>query len=157
MKLVDLWQQLRDRFKQYANTELASEWLDRNSLRVRELFSNVRIRDIVFEPIKDVFNSVGSSPDERIRSVITQVAVANAVLAGLPGQLGVGVVVCMGLEGWMALTIAREVGLKIERASDIWKYFGLLAGVSVTILAAFKVLLGFAFALFAIIALVSIQ
>ena len=51
----------------------------------------------------------------------------------------------------MAYTIAREVGLNVERLSDIWKYFGLLAGVSVTILAAFKVVLGFAFSLFAIV------
>jgi hypothetical protein len=112
-----MWQQIRDRFRRYADTNNASDWLDRNASRVHELFRNVRIRDIVFEPIKDVFNSVGSSPEDRIRSVITQVAVSNAVLAGLPGQMGVGVFVCMGLEGWMAWTIAREVGLKVDRIS----------------------------------------
>jgi hypothetical protein len=145
------WQDLNARFRRYRETGGASDWLNRNSTRVRELFSNVRLRDIAFEPIKDVFVSVGNAADDRIRSVITQVAVANAVLAGLPGQLGVGVIVCMGLEGWMAWTIARDVGLKVEKFSDIWKYFGLLAGVSVTILAAFKVLLGFAFSLFSIL------
>lgn len=145
------WQQLGDRFRGYTSTEAASEWLDRNYSRVRELFRNVRIRDVVFEPIKDVFNAVGDTPEDRIRSVITQVAVSNAVLAGLPGRMGIGVVVCMGLEGWMALTIAREVGLKIERVSDIWAYFGLLAGIGVTILSVFRVLLGLAFSMFSII------
>jgi hypothetical protein len=55
----------------------------------------------------------------------------------------------MGLEGWMAFAIAREVGLRISRPSDIWTYFGLLGGVGITILSLFKVLLGFAFSLFA--------
>src|SRR5271165_2427180 len=151
MTLNQMWRQIRDRFQRYADTKSSSDWLETNASRVRELFQNVRIRDIVFEPIKDVFNSVGNSPEDRIRSVITQVAVSNAVLAGLPGQMGVGVFVCMGLEGWMAYTIAREVGLKVDRISDIWKYFGLLAGISVSILAAFKVLLGLAFSLFSIL------
>ncbi|WP_139253874.1 hypothetical protein [Marinobacterium iners] len=63
--------------------------------------------------------------------MITLVAVTNMVLAGLPVKMGVVVVVSMALEAWMAFTIARAVGIKVNAVSDIWKYFGLFAGTVV--------------------------
>ena len=70
------------------------------------------------------------------------------VLAGLPGKLGVGVYVSMGLEAWMALEIARQIGIVTKKPSDIFKYFGFFSGILVTITVLFKELLGFAFSLF---------
>ena len=48
----------------------------------------------------------------------------------------------MALEGWMAWVIATRVGISLRRVSDIWTYFDLLAGVVLTIVWLFKVLLG---------------
>lgn len=141
---------LRRKLQGYGDTSAAAEWLRMHKDRVSELFSP-RVRDFVFEPIKDVFKVQGRDSHSEIRSVITRVAVANAVLAGLPGRMGVGVAVSIALEGWMAFAIARRVGLRVEGPSDIWKYFSLLAGVIVTILWLFKQLLGFAFSIFSVI------
>ncbi len=57
------------------------------------MFEDVRIRDFIFEPFKDVFRNKEKSDSSKVLSVITQVAIANAVLAGLPGKLGLGVFV----------------------------------------------------------------
>ena len=148
--LRETYARLRRKLHGYRDTSAASDWLREHKDRVNELFSP-RVLDFVFEPIKDVFKVQGRDADSEIRSVITRVAVANMVLAGLPGKMGVGVAVSMALEGWMAYAIARRVGLRIEDPSDIWKYFSLLAGILVTILWVFKQLLGFAFSIFSVI------
>jgi hypothetical protein len=140
-----------EKLAEYADPAAAKEWLSRNLDRVRALFENVTLRDFVFEPIKGVFAVRGKDADSEIRAAITAVAVANAVMAGLPGKMGIGVVVSMGLEAWMAWVIAQRVGIVVREPSDIWKYFGLLAGVVGTILYAFRALLGFAFSLFSVI------
>lgn len=114
------------------------------------LFENLSLRDFV-EPIKGVFVVQGGNAERAIRQTITTVAVANMVMAGLPGKLGVGVFVSMALEGWMAWVIATRVGISLGRVSDIWANFGLLAGVVLTIVWLFKALLGLAFALFSVI------
>lgn len=137
----------KEKLKQYTNTGAAREWLERNQAKVRGLFENVTVRDFVFEPIKGVFEIQGHDADSAIRATITTVAVVNMVLAGLPGKMGVGVVVSIALEGWMAWVIANQVGIRIEQPSDIWKYFGLIAGVGLTIVVIFKELLGFVFSL----------
>ena len=62
------------------------------------------------------------SKDKEIYAIITQVSVANAILAGIPGKLGIGVFVCIALEFYMALAIARRIGFKISE--DYWlSYF----------------------------------
>ena len=85
--------------------------------------------------------------DDDTYSVITQVAIINAVLAGLPGRMGVGVYVVMALEGWMAFKIARNVGINIKNSTDVWKYFGVLAASVGVIFYLFRTLLGFGFSL----------
>ena len=52
--------------------------------------------------------------DKEIYAIITQVSVANAILAGITGKLGIGVFVCIALEFYMALAIARRIGFKIS-------------------------------------------
>lgn len=140
-----------DKFDSYSHLDKAKEWLRNNSHLVRKMFENVKLRDFIFEPFKDVFHSKEKTDNSKLLSVITQVAIANAVLAGLPGKMGIGVFVSIGLEAWMAFSIARAVGIKIDSINDIWKYFGLLVGVAGTILYLFRHLLGFAFSLFSII------
>ncbi len=137
-----------EKLAEYANPAAAKEWLSRNLDRVRALFENVTLRDFVFEPIKGVFEVRGKDADSEIRAAITAVAVANAVMAGLPGKMGIGVVVSMGVEAWMAWVIAQRVGIVLRDPSDIWKYFGLLAGVLGTIFWGFRQLLGLAFSAF---------
>ncbi|MCL4688612.1 MAG: hypothetical protein KJ007_08575 [Burkholderiales bacterium] len=145
----------KDRFDErlgaYKRTDQAKAWLERNWARVKELFSNVGLRDFVFEPIKEVFSLQGTDGDRHIRQAITMVAIANAVMAGLPGKMGVGVFVSIGLEGWMAYVIATRVGIQIKQPADVWKYFGLLAGVGLTVLYGFRAFLGVAFSLFSVI------
>ena len=140
-------ERLREKLASYASIDKAREWLDRNRLRVRQLYQNVRLRDFIFEPIKEVFEVRGDSGAGEIRQIITLVAVANAVMAGLPGKMGVGVFVSIGLEGWMAYTIASRVGIVLGKVSDVWKYFGLLAAVAGVILYGVRIALGLVFSL----------
>ena len=60
--------------------------------------------------------------DQQIYALITQVSIANAVLAGLPGKLGIGVIICIALEFYMAISIARRIGFKISD-DDLWAKF----------------------------------
>ena len=142
---------LKDKLASYANTEAAKDWLKENSDLVRRLFEDVKFRDFVFEPFRNVFKDTDKDGERKIMSTITQVAVANAVLAGLPGMMGIGVFVSIGLEAWMAYTIAKTVGIKIETMNDVWKYFSILAAVAGTIFILFKTLLSLVFSFFSFI------
>ena len=91
--------------------------------------------------------------DQQIYALITQVSIANAVLAGLPGKLGIGVIICIALEFYMAISIARRIGFKISD-DDLWAKFKDLSklGLYFTFVAfiaiyAFKHMLGFVFSL----------
>ncbi|QBG48147.1 hypothetical protein EGM51_12345 [Verrucomicrobia bacterium S94] len=141
---------MKKRIERYRDTDVAKEWLSQNKALVQRLFETASIRDFVFEPFKKVFQ-VQSDTERQILATITQVSIANAVLAGLPGKLGIGVFVSMALEAWMAFSVARHVGIRIKDVNDIWKYFGLLAGTAVIILYIFRMLLNGAFALLSLI------
>ena len=138
----------KERFNRYKNTSKAQDWLNRNLNRVKAIFSDIKIRDYIFEPFKDVFAEADNNNEGKIKSAINLVAITNMVLAGIPCKLCVGVFVCMGLEAYMAYIIAREVGIKVKSVNDIWKYFGILAGVSLIILEGFRQLLSISFSLF---------
>jgi hypothetical protein len=80
---------LKKKIEEYKHIEKAKSWLESNKHRVQLLFENFTIRDFIFEPFKDVFkSSPNNNIDTNTYSVITQVAIVNAVLAGLPGKLG---------------------------------------------------------------------
>jgi hypothetical protein len=149
--LKELLALLKEKLQHYSDTKEARDWLKNNLSRVKALFDNYALRDFIFEPFKAVFDTPAKTIDKNIYSVITQVAIINAVLAGLPGKMGVGVYVVMALEGWMAFRIARHVGLRVEEPSDIWKYFGLLATSSGVIFYGFRTLLGIAFSMFSVV------
>jgi len=72
-------------------------------------------------------------------------------MAGVPGRLGIGVAVSMALEAWMALRIARLVGIKIDKPTDIFSYLGAFAIVIGTIGWGFVHVLRFVFSLFVLI------
>lgn len=139
------------RFSDYSKNNEWSKWLDKNTTKVKALFENDSIKNFIFEPFKGVFTNPINNIDSNVYSVITQVAIINAVLAGLPGKMGVGVFVSMALEAWMAYAIAKHVGLKIDKPTDVAKYFGILAGITTVILFGIKTLLGFGFSLFSVI------
>ena len=141
----------KEKLSQYSNPSSAKDWLSKNTRRVRALFENYTLRDFVLEPFKDVFQAPPKEMDHHIYSVITQVAMINAVLAGLPGRMGVGVYVVMALEGWMAYRIARHVGVDVKSTADVWKYFGALAASVGVIFYLFRTLLGFGFSLFSLV------
>jgi hypothetical protein len=149
--LKKYWDLLKKKLQDYSDTKEAREWLNNNLSRVKALFDNYTLRDFIFEPFKGVFDAPAKEIDKDIYSVITQVAIVNAVMAGLPGKMGVGVYVAMAFEGWMAFCIARHVGLLVKKPSDIWKYFGLLAASAGVILYGFRILLGFAFSIFSVV------
>lgn len=140
-----------EKFEGYKDDDLrakAARWLERNIDRVAALFEDTRLRDFVFEPFKQVFDIPGNSHEAKIKTVITLVALVNMVLAGLPGKMGVGVIVSMGLEAFMAYKIAMLVGLRLETTSDVWKYLSLIGSAGLMIIYGFKALLGFGFSTF---------
>lgn len=142
---------LKNKILAYSDLSKAREWLGSNIDKVKLLFENYTIRDYIFEPFKGVFDTPANKVDSDIYSVITQVALINMVLAGLPGKMGVGVWVSIALEAWMALSIAKHVGIKIRRVEDIWQYFGLLAASAGILLYGFRAALGLFFSVFSII------
>ena len=129
----------------------AQEWFESHFENVKALFENITLRDFVFEPFKEVFKIKEESVDGDIYSVITQVAIINAVLAGLPGQMGIGVVVSMALEAWMAYAIAKHVGIRFEKPSDVFDNFGIIASVGITVVFVFKGLLSFVFSIVSVV------
>ena len=129
----------------------AKKWFEENSDKLKDLFENRTLRDFIFEPFSGVFNIPENTINRDIYAIITQVAIINAVLAGLPGQMGVGVYVSMALEAWMAYAIAKHVGIDIKKPADIFKYFGMISAVGFTILILFKTLLSFAFSIVSVV------
>ena len=150
-EIKNLLNKLLNKYEDQDILNEAQEWLKKNIYRVRSLFENYTLRDFIIEPFKSVFDSSTKTLNTDIYSVITQVAVINAVLAGLPGKMGIGVTISIALEIWMAYRIAQHVGLKINEISDIPKYFGVLAATITTIVWGVKAALGFAFSFFSLI------
>ncbi len=143
---------LNDKFDNYKSySTKAKDYFEKNFDKIKALFDDTTIRDLVFEPFKDVFKAPKNAIDKDIYLIITQVAIINTVLAGLPGKMGIGIWVSMALEAWMAYAIARHIGIKMDKPSDVFKYFGVLTATLGMILFGFKALLGFGFSLFSVI------
>ena len=138
----------REKARIYKNP--GSIW-DKYSSRIKELFSDNSLFNFCFSPFKKLFNTDQRIITEKeVYKVITQVAVANAVMAGLPGKMGVGVYISFALEFYMALRIAQllKVGTSKE---DILKLFGIIGGSTLMIFLGFRQLLGFFFSLFSFV------
>ena len=145
------WSQFTSHWKTkvsgYLDTSKAEEWFEENYDKVRSLFEDAYVRDVVLAPIKQAIRLTDASTDGEVRATIASVALANAVMAALPGRLGIGVWICMALEVWMAMKIARLVGVKIEKPTDIFVYIGTFAAVIGTIGWGFVHILRFVFSL----------
>ncbi len=142
---------LKEKFSRYKLMGDGIKWFSQNFQKISDLFSNHTLRDYIFEPFKGVFKSPKQTLDSEIYLIITSVALLNAVLAGLPGKLGIGVYVSMGFELWMAYRIAQHVGIEIKQPKDIAKYFGLLIATVGTVVYLFRILIGFGFSLFSFV------
>jgi len=153
MKKFLKWPSLRRLASRYSKKRRreSRDWFERNYEHINRLFTAPQMRNFVFEPFGQLWASTDQSTPGKVKATITQIAVANALLAGLPGKMGVGVFVCMALEAYMAICIARHVGLDIKKTSDIWKYMALGAGIIITIIFVFRHLLGIAYSAFSII------
>jgi hypothetical protein len=139
-----LW---KERVKSFSDYSEAREWFDGHYERIRSLFEDEHVRGVVFAPIRKAIRLTDATTDGQVRATIASVALANAIMAALPGKLGVGVFVCVALEAWMAIRIARLVGIKIDKPSDIFVYFGTLGAVVGTIGWGFVHILRFVFSL----------
>lgn len=149
------------KFKSYINQkELSLEkiqeakaWFNKKSKSIYLLFEYSELRNLVFSKFSKIWLKSDKTTDQQIYALITQVSIANAVLAGLPGKLGIGVIICIALEFYMAISIARRIGFKISD-DDLWAKFKDLSklGLYFTFVAfiaiyAFKHMLGFVFSL----------
>ena len=136
----------KSRFQDYkdeVNRKKAFEWLKKNLNKVKKLISDTPLSKFILEPFSGVFKTKSDIVESDVYGVITKVAVVNMVLAGLPGRLGLGVWVSIGLEIWMAYKIAQYVGLKeIKSYKDIARYLGLATGVFLLIFETFKIAIG---------------
>ena len=145
------YQTLKDKIHHYEFLDDALEWLTKNTQKLVDLFSNYALRDYIFEPFKGVFKNPEKTVDRDVYLTITSVAILNAVLAGLPGKLGVGMYISMAFELWMAYRIAQHVGIKLDQPKDIAKYFGVLLATVGTILYVFRMLIGVSFSIFSFV------
>ena len=153
---MSFFQDLNNRFKRYKDNESlkeASLWFEKNYISLKkDLASGALISKLIFEPFLGVFENKSDLVAEDIYKVITKVAIINAVLAGLPGKMGIGVAVSIGFEFWMAYMIAQYVGFKeIKSPSDVLKYFGLVTSTALLVLMGFRQLIGFFFSVFSFI------
>lgn len=143
-----------ERFKQRGSKSVldkARKWFEEHFEQLQELGKDGSIlQGVIFGPLCGLLNSFGNTTEDQVKRTITQVALANAVLAGLPGKLGVGVAVSLALEAWMAYRIASHTGVKINTPTDVFKYVGVGTGVLAAIL------WGFVHALRAVFSVLSI-
>ena len=146
-KLKDQW----EKRKKHLNSEETKDWFNRNYERIETLFTNPQLRAFVLEPFENLIRSFGNTTEEQVKRTITQVAIANAVLAALPGKLGVGVFVSMALEAYMAYRVAGHVGIHIKNPKDVFKYMGTVLGVLAAIVLGFVHVLRATFSLLSLI------
>lgn len=143
------WKERKRRYEEVAKDGEPNPEFDGYAERARILFDNARLRDWVLAPFRAAFHTKGDTTSRQVRRTITGVAIANAVLAGLPGKLGIGVAVSMALEAFMALRIAQHVGItSIRTPRDTIRFFGALGATAVVVLWLFKQFLGVAFSFF---------
>ena len=116
-----------EKFNSYLDGELlqeAKEWFESNKKKLEDLYKNPKLIHYIFEPFISIIDFKQSLLPRDIYKIITLVAVINSVLAGLPGKMGVGVFVSIGLEIWMAIKIAQFLNLtNLQTSEDILKFF----------------------------------
>lgn len=107
------------------------DWFD----RIHALFTRSSLSRRVFGRAADVVSA------RDVRSTITSVALMNLVLAGIPGKLGVGVVLCQAMELWMAWRIARHVGARVQGPESLFKQLLSWSGAIVLVMQGMRLLI----------------
>ena len=122
--------------------------------KITYLFNdNVKLRDFIFDTFSELWKKGEKTKDQDIYALITQISIANAVIAGLPGKLGIGVVICIALEFYMALAISRKEKFHIseenllQRFMDLSKYGFYFTSVAFIAIYGFRHMFGFVFSL----------
>ena len=114
LELKEFYKRINLRKELLFKLDEPKKWFEQNTKSIQFLFENEGLRNYIFDKFSVLWEKGKISKDKEIYAIITQVSVANAILAGIPGKLGIGVFVCIALEFYMALAIARRIGFKIS-------------------------------------------
>ena len=121
-----LKEKIKERKEIFSKFDDLKQWYRNNQTKIKYIFENLKIREIIFSKFSSLWENNRIKEDKEIYAIITQVSIANSVLAGLPGKIGVGVFVCMALEFYMAMAIASKIGFDISKSKfqdDLWNKF----------------------------------
>ena len=138
---------IKDKFKEKKKIKNDKSWT-RFFPTASKLLSLETLQKSLLEEIAPIKNLAFPKSKEQVYRTITSVAIINAVLAGLPGKMGVGVYISISLEIAMAVAIANYLGLHQIKKENILKYLGTAATVLISILVLFKEMLSFFFSIF---------
>ena len=93
--------------------------------RIKPLFENDNLQKYILGSFSDLWEKTLEfteiKEDKEIYSLITKVSIVNAVLAGIPGRMAIGVLICIALEIYMGLAIARKFGIKTSSENESWE------------------------------------
>ena len=92
-----------------------SEWIKSYELS-KEYFPHLKtliVDDIDLDKIAKFVSK--TRKEEQVYKIITSIALINGSIAFVPGQMGIGIIVCRALEAYMAYEIAKTVGIKFEK------------------------------------------
>ena len=113
---------INDRKKTLNDLDIVKKAYQQKTKSIKLLFEDENFRNEIFNKFSDLWENNKIKKDKELFAIITQVAIANAVIAGLPGKLGIGVVICIALEFYMALAIASKIGVTVSE-KDLWSKF----------------------------------
>src|SRR6056300_1242007 len=145
---------MRETFKKvkdYLNNSIKyitspSEWAKSYNLAL-EYFPHLKtliVDDIDIDKITKFISK--NRKEEQVYKIITIIALINAAIAFVPGQMGIGVAICRALEAYMAYEIAKTVGIKFE-TNNFVKLILATGIVTVSVVWVMKTFLSFAFSL----------
>ena len=138
---------IKDKFKEKQKIKEDKSWT-RFFPTASKILSLETLQKSLLDEITPLKNLSFPKSKDQVYRTITSVAIINAVLAGLPGKMGVGVYISISLEIAMAVAIANYLGLHQIKKENILKYLGTAATVLISILVLFKEMLSFFFSIF---------
>ena len=133
---------IKDKFKEKQKIKEDKSWT-RFFPTASKILSLETLQKSLLDEITPLKNLSFPKSKDQVYRTITSVAIINAVLAGLPGKMGVGVYISISLEIAMAVAIANYLGLHQIKKENILKYLGTAATVLISILVLFKEMLSF--------------
>ena len=153
----EIKERIRQRTKEFEKLNDLKLSFEKYKSKIKFVFENTNFRDELFNKFSDLWENKRIKEDKGIYAIITQVSIANALIGGLPGKMGVGVYVCMALEFYMAIAIASKMGFDIsdkkfqdnlwDKLFELSKYVGFFSIVAGTVFYAFRHMLFFVFSL----------